>query len=930
MAGILDPKQLLPEINLLNKSIDEIVLSLKEFLEVAKQLNTQLKQNQTTTKQTNENIKNVAGSQSKLSVIEKERIKVQNAIITNQSKLSVLSEKNSKLLNKEADAKVKLSKARKQALIQAQKENGTYKKGGALFQTFTKSLLTATGIVGGFTMAIGLISKVFKQGTEAIRKYETGMANVLTLMSETERNALGGLLDEEAIKLVGDYGFEIEDVTKALFDAISAGVPAAESIDFLRKNAELAIGGVTNLGTSVKGTTAVINAFGLEFSETEKITSAFFAAQKTGVTTVEELSNNVGKAAQIAKQSGLDFNTLAASFAIITKQGISTDETATAIKATLAALINPADDARSKFEDLGIAVGASEVKQAGFVNVLTQIAAAAAEDEDALVELIPNIRALTGVGALGVEQLNEMDIVLKALNTDYGENSSLQQATAIQMETAARQAARLKGRWQELLITLGGGESIFKKIGSSFRTDLTEKLEQYTGAIKAFRVLWAKLWGKDIPDDTKEGIEKTGEIIDKNAEDTIETTESTENEVSEIQKKFTIQRAAIRAKTDKQKIEEGKKAAAKVAADKKASDEKEAAANKIKLQKELDEISDFQEKRIQLQSDLLLESEAVGEERVRLNEKVANKILELEIQKLEKQLELIDLDAETRKTIEQSIFDAKLELHEKELEELEEFNALKAEKQAESDEADLEAEKIKQDNLKQLREESRANIIETGNALFEFGQVLGDRELAKLEDQKKKGIITEEQYAKKVGKVKRRQAIIDKAQGLFNVAINTAQAITKIIATLPLPASLPFVIAAGALGAVQAATIAAKPIPKFRHGGKMKETGLAQYSEEGSELMKLPSGGMMLTPETQTIGFIPKGTEFIPHKETQRILAQNQAGIDDSRIINELVKTRKSLERRPQNNFNITSNGWKKTHKGTNNTIEYINDNFRK
>ena len=87
-----------------------------------------------------------------------------------------------------------------------------------------------------------------------------------------------------------------------------------------------------------------------------------------------------------------------------------------------------------------------------------------------------------------------------------------------------------------------------------------------------------------------------------------------------------------------------------------------------------------------------------------------------------------------------------------------------------------------------------------------------NRQLNDLDSLLAKKEISEEQYAKKVKEIKRKQAQDDKALALFQAAINIASAIIKVIDK---PALIPFV---ASLGALQLATIASRPIPKFKRG----------------------------------------------------------------------------------------------------------------
>ena len=229
-----------------------------------------------------------------------------------------------------------------------------------------RNSFTSIGSAIGLTFGAAGAVRTIKSGTDTLREFDKGVRNVLTLLSDADRLEFGKVLEEGALQIVRDYGLEVQDVNKALFDAISAGIPAADAIDFLNETTRLAIGGVTDLGTAVDGTTSILNAYGLQMSETEKVTSAFFSAQKFGKTTVAELSQEVGRVAPIAKQARVSYQELLSTFAILTKQGIQTTEATTAIKAAITALIKPAaqvidkvDELNKRFPELDLKVGAS-------------------------------------------------------------------------------------------------------------------------------------------------------------------------------------------------------------------------------------------------------------------------------------------------------------------------------------------------------------------------------------------------------------------------------------------------------------------------------------------------------------------------------------------------------------------------------------------
>lgn len=149
----------------------------------------------------------------------------------------------------------------------------------------------------------------------------------------------------------------------------------------------------------------------------------------------------------------------------------------------------------------------------------------------------------------------------------------------------------------------------------------------------------------------------------------------------------------------------------------------------------------------------------------------------------------------------------------------------------------------KEQDLRDAKIDARKDVIASAN---EFTLTLYDRQFDKLENQfnkeaeieekkfnasikaagkneKEKARLTEdynlrreraeENYNKKKNEINRKAAIADKLAALFNIGINTAVGITKAFPNVFLQ------VLVDAAGALQAATVAAKPIPQFAKGG---------------------------------------------------------------------------------------------------------------
>ena len=119
-------------------------------------------------------------------------------------------------------------------------------------------------------------------------------------------------------------------------------------------------------------------------------------------------------------------------------------------------------------------------------------------------------------------------------------------------------------------------------------------------------------------------------------------------------------------------------------------------------------------------------------------------------------------------------------------------------------------------DLSKVNSENRiAEITATSEA--ELNAINSSSDLER--DKARQRVALEKRTQQTIANEKTKQARKDKALSLFEVAINTASSIVKTGAQLGYPAAIPFQILAAAIGGIQLAAIAAKPIPKFAKGG---------------------------------------------------------------------------------------------------------------
>lgn len=150
-----------------------------------------------------------------------------------------------------------------------------------------------------------------------------------------------------------------------------------------------------------------------------------------------------------------------------------------------------------------------------------------------------------------------------------------------------------------------------------------------------------------------------------------------------------------------------------------------------------------------------------------------------------------------------------------------------------------------------------------------------------------------EELEKKKAKLKERQAKFDKLNSIAQCGIATALAIMNALQMKPFPVGIAMAAIAGAMGAVQLATIIATPLPKYAKGTDFHKGGPAIVGDGGVPEVITFGGNAWLTPGTPTLVDLPKGASVIPDvskmNESEFIVAKPlmQGGKTAPRVYND-------------------------------------------
>lgn len=178
--------------------------------------------------------------------------------------------------------------------------------------------------------------------------------------------------------------------------------------------------------------------------------------------------------------------------------------------------------------------------------------------------------------------------------------------------------------------------------------------------------------------------------------------------------------------------------------------------------------------------------------------------------------------------------------------------------------SDLDNKIDKLDEESEANQEWRDEEAERIDRLEESGAISkeqADARKAAIDDQAQ---AREEEIEKKKVEAQRRMAIYEKATSIAQVAINTAQSISKTLALLGMPAAIPFIAMASAAGAAQTAAIVATPLPQYEEGTLDHPGGLAIVGDGGRSEMIIANGKYYKTPATDTLIDLPKHAIVLP------------------------------------------------------------------
>ena len=283
-----------------------------------------------------------------------------------------------------------------------QLEQGVDRSQRKLMQFNKVARSVATSLGGLF--AVGIVTRWAGQIAKSVATIETSFTKIETLVGLTTKQV--SQFRDELVAVSRVSGRGMEELSDALFTVTSAGLRGAEAMEVMERSAKAAAIGLGDTKEIAKATTAVIQAYGKENINAAEATEILIATVREGNLEASELAPVLGRVVGMAAQLGISFEQVGANIATFTRLGVKADEAVVGLRGVMSALLKPTKMGRDALAGVGLTFEGlrKQIREEGLSKSLNDLIVSFDGNDEALSQLIPNVRALASVlGTAGAQ-----------------------------------------------------------------------------------------------------------------------------------------------------------------------------------------------------------------------------------------------------------------------------------------------------------------------------------------------------------------------------------------------------------------------------------------------------------------------------------------------------------------------------------------------
>lgn len=331
----------------------------------------------------------------------------------------------------------------------------------------------------GVTMAkVGIaIGAPLALAAHSFSNFESAMARLRAVLGDVTDGDLQAL-ESQARKMGLETAYSAREAAEGMVEFGIAGFKARDIVAAIHPTLDLAAAGMIEVKDAAKISARVINDMGYSATQLRAVLDVIGKAATSGGTNITDLGEAFKFMGPIAQIAGVQLTEIIAAVQLLGKSGIEADMAGTGLRGILMGMNAPTDEARKKFQELGITVGDAKGNFRGIAAVLADIekASEGLGTTNVIAQLgaiIPNDRAMTALAALvnkGSAALAKQDAVLQ---NSAGTTSKV---ASIQLNT-------LRGAWMLLTSSLEGFGIVIGKAVAPVLRQIGESLMFVTNAV---------------------------------------------------------------------------------------------------------------------------------------------------------------------------------------------------------------------------------------------------------------------------------------------------------------------------------------------------------------------------------------------------------------------------------------------------------------
>ena len=290
-------------------------------------------------------LKQLTEEEKRLSNIRQTNTNINNKSIINEQKLATEREKTRKATTQAEQAELRLSKQKDNLNKSTDKSNGLW---STLTTRFTVAGIAVNAITGLFNK---LTSSIRESSTEALNfQKNMALSNTILDVSKDGINKLSTQVAEMGTKL----GKAPSEMAMGLYDVASSTDSTVDRLKVLEIATKASVAGFTDVSTAVDTGIGMMNAFGLETSDLNRIYDLQFKTVDRGIVSYGELKESLGNMMSSAVNAKVPMEEMLGQLAFLTKQGQNYAKASVALARTYDTVFEKGDKLK-KYLDVDVA-----------------------------------------------------------------------------------------------------------------------------------------------------------------------------------------------------------------------------------------------------------------------------------------------------------------------------------------------------------------------------------------------------------------------------------------------------------------------------------------------------------------------------------------------------------------------------------------------